>query len=95
VLVDDGRQGRDGRILRRTQRTIALVRASFAVVATGAIVVVLLNDEHNQDEYELPGVAVTVRLWQALAGALVVLVVVFIGAIAELARAVRRRHFET
>jgi hypothetical protein len=74
---------------------IAVVRASFAVVATGAIVAVLLSGEHNQDEYELPGVAVTVRLWQALAVALVVLAVVLIGAVAEFARAARRQHFDT
>jgi len=56
---------------------------------------VLLNGEHDQDEYELPGVALTVRLWQALAAALVVLAVVFIGAVAEFGRATRRQHFET
>ncbi len=95
MLVRDSRRGRDDRILRRTQRTIAVVRASFAVVATGVIVVVLLNGEHNQDEYEVPGVALTVRLWQALAVALFVLAVVFIGAVAEFARAARRQHFET
>jgi len=93
--VSDGKRNRDDGILRRTQRTIAAVRASFAVAATGAIVVVLLNGEHDQDEYELPGVALTVRLWQALAAALVVLAVVFIGAVAEFGRATRRQHFET
>jgi uncharacterized membrane protein (DUF4010 family) len=72
-----------------------VVRASFAVVALGVIVVVLLSGEHNEDEYELPGVAVTVRLWQALAAGVVVLAVVFVGAVAEFARAGRRQHFET
>ena len=81
--------------MRRTQRTIAVVRAGFAIVATGVIVAVLVNGEHNDDEYEVPGVDFIVRLWQALGVAILVLAVVFIGAVAEFSRAGRRGRFET
>ncbi|HEV3225178.1 MAG TPA: hypothetical protein VGZ52_00005 [Acidimicrobiales bacterium] len=85
----------DDRVLRRTQRTIAVVRASFAVATSLVIVGVLLSGQHNQDAYELPGVSATVRLWQALGVALGVLAIVFVGAVGEYARASRRRHFDT
>jgi uncharacterized membrane protein (DUF4010 family) len=93
--VRDGGQRRDDRVLRRTQRTIAVVRAAFAIVVGSAIILVLLNGEHNQNEYDLPGVAVTVRLWQVLTVALLVLAVVCIGAVAEFVRAARRHQFDT
>ena len=93
--MSDSRRQRDERTLRRTQRTIALVRAAFAVVATSVIAVVLLNGEHNEDEYEVPGVDRVVQLWQALAVAAFVLAIVFIGAVFEFSRAARRHHFET
>ena len=77
--------------MRRTQRTIAVVRATFAVLATAAIAGVLVSGDHNEDEYEVLGTDLTVELWQALAVAVLVLAVVFIGALAELARASRRQ----
>jgi hypothetical protein len=81
--------------LRRTQRTIALVRAGFAVVAGAAIVAVLVSGEHNDDQYEVLGTDLVVTLWQALAVAGLVLAVVFIGAVGELVRASDRHRFDS
>jgi hypothetical protein len=92
--VAEERRGRDERTLRRTQRTIAFVRAAFAVVAVGVIAAVLVNGEHNNDEYEVPGIDRVVQLWQALAVAAFLLAIVFIGAIAEFSRAARHHRFE-
>jgi hypothetical protein len=93
--VAEDRRGRDERTLRRTQRTIAFVRAGFAAVAMGVIVAVLVNGDHNNDEYEIPGVDRVVQLWHALAVAAFLLAIVFIGAVAEFNRAARRHPFET
>jgi cytochrome bd-type quinol oxidase subunit 2 len=93
--MGNGMRKRNQQTLRRTQRTIAAVRAVFAVVATGVIIGVMINGEYNDDEYAVPGVDQTVRLWQVLAVALFVLAIVFIGAIAEFSRASPRHRFET
>jgi hypothetical protein len=95
LVVAEDRRGRDQRTLQRTQRTIAFVRAAFAVVAGGVIAAVLVNGEHNNDEYEVPGIDRVVQLWQALAVAAFLLAIVFIGAIAEFNRAARRHPFES
>jgi hypothetical protein len=92
--VADSRRAREERTLRRTQRTITLVRAVFAGLAMAAIAGVLVSGEHNDDEYEVLGTDVVVRLWQALAVAALLLAVVFIGALAELSRASRRHQFD-
>jgi hypothetical protein len=93
--VADSRRAHDDATLRRTQRTIAVVRAAFAILAAAAIAGVLVAGEHNHDEYEVLGTDVTVELWQVLAGVIAVLAIVLIGAVAELGRASRRRHFES
>jgi len=78
--------------LRRTQRSIAVVRIAFAVAASAVIGIVLLTGDHNDDQYTVPDAEWDVRLWQLLVPALLVLGIVFIGAVSDFVRAAKRRR---
>lgn len=86
--------GRDDRILRRTQTTIAVVRIGFALIVGAAVAVVWAGGTYSGDEYSVPGTDWTYPLWEVFAAALAVLAVVFIGGVGELGRARRGRRFD-
>ena len=89
-MPGQSRRNDDG-VLRRTQRSIAVVRIGFALAASAVIGIVLLTGDQNDEQYTVPGAEWDVRLWQLLAAALVVLGIVFIGAVSDFVRAAKRR----
>jgi hypothetical protein len=61
-------------------------------VASAVIGIVLLNGDHNDDQYTVPDAEWDVRLWQLLVPALLILGVVFVGAVRDFVQAGRRRR---